>query len=152
VNIESSIRHAFATGREPPSLLFATANDEGAGEILTKSRWENIRPEQLRMHSAAVSFLTPSAFAYYLPAFMLSSLAEPGVRDSLLNALVPPKGDVSRPSFTAWWSLLSELQKAAVLAFIDYCLDEGYLYPGAAVDALKSTCGPNTSLERTREG
>jgi hypothetical protein len=84
VSIESSIRHAFATGREPPLLLFATANDEGAGELLTNSRWEDIRPEQLRMHSAAVGFLAPSAFAYYLPAFMLSSLADPGEGKSVV--------------------------------------------------------------------
>ena len=151
MSIESIVHRAFAASEGPPSSLFSTANDEGAGQILMNSRWQDIRPLQLRMHSAAVNFLTSPAFAYYLPAFMLASLTEPGVRDSLLGVLVPPKGDVSRPSFSAWWSPLSESQKFAVLAFIDHCINEGLLDPSAAVEALKSNVGPNTSLERTRE-
>jgi len=151
VTIEAIVHRAFANTDPPSSAIFATDEDEGAAEVLGDARWEDIRPEHLRLHSAAVNFLTPSGFAYFLPAFMIASLSDPGVRDSLLESILPPKADTSRPSFAAWWRPLSAPQKQAVIAFVEHCIDEGHLSATAAVDALKSDCRPNNSLERTCE-
>jgi hypothetical protein len=152
VTIEAIVRRAFANTVPPSSAIFSTAHDEGAANLLEKARWEDIQPGQLRLHSAAVNFLTPPAFAYFLPAFIVASLSEPGVRDSLLESILPPKADTSRPSFAAWWRPLSVQQKQAIIAFVEHCMSEGYLSATASLDALKADCGPNNSLERTRDG
>jgi hypothetical protein len=96
--------------------------------------------------------LSPPAFAYFLPAFILASLSDLGVRDSLLSRLLPPKGDASRSSFTSWWNLLSLPQKGAVVSFVERCRQDDAALPEASIAALKTEVGPNKSLERTREG
>jgi hypothetical protein len=152
VTIEAQVRQAFAGSKPPAGELISTCNDEGASEALSGRSWEHVSPGQLQQHSAAVNFLAPPAFAYYLPAFMLASLSDAGVRDSLLSKLLPPKADPTRPSFAAWWQLLSGPQKAAVVAFVEHFEGTGLFLDSASVEALKRQGGPNTSFERRREG
>ena len=105
----------------------------------------------LQMHSAAISFLSPSAFAYYLPAFMLAALEEPGVRSSLLERLAPPKDEPARPSYASWWELLSATQQGAVIQFVEHCQSLGESFSPAALAAMGKLMAANTSLERTGE-
>jgi hypothetical protein len=150
VSIETLVHQAFANTELPAGELFATSNDEGASQVFTDVRWEQVDAGQLRQHSAAVNFLAPTAFAYFLPAFILASLSDAGVRDSLLSKVLPPKADTTRPSFAAWWQRLTPLQKNAVVAFVDYCHEAGSSLDSASLEALKRQGGPDTSLERTR--
>jgi hypothetical protein len=152
VSIEAIVHQAFAKTELPPGALFATEDDEGARAIFTGARWEDIEPDALQRHSAAVNFLSPSAFAYFLPALILASLSDAGVRDSLVTRLLPPKDDPTRPSFASWWELLSHPQRSAAIAFVDHCNESGCALPSASIEALKSAAAPNKSLERTREG
>jgi hypothetical protein len=152
VSIEANVRKAYANTSLPPGPLLETPDAEGAETVFSNVRWPDLRLDQLRAHTAAVTFLSPSAFAYFLPAFILAALSEVGVRDSLLLRLLPPKADASRPSFTAWWKLLSHPQKSAVVAFVEWCREDDPLLPEASIVALKNAAGPNKSLERTREG
>jgi hypothetical protein len=152
VTIEGIVHQAFAYTEPPSGALFATENDEGAGAIFAHARWEDIDLAALCRHSAAVNFLSPRAFAYFLPAFILASLSDAGVRDSLVARLLPPKGDPTRPSFTSWWELLSHPQRSAAIAFVDHCNESGDALPSASIEGLKSTAAPNKSFERTREG
>jgi hypothetical protein len=150
VSIEAIVQEAYANTTSPPGPIFETSNAEGAEVVFSNVRWRDLHPDQLRTHSAAVNFLSPSAFAYFLPAFILASLSDLGVRDSLLSRLLPPKADTSRSSFTAWWNLLSLSQRNAVVAFVDRCRQDDATLPEASIAALKSAVGPNKSLERTR--
>ena len=150
MTIEAIVHQAFAKTEKPHGALFATEDDEGARAMFADARWEDIEPDALRRQSAAVNFLSPPAFAYFLPALMLASLSDAGVRDSLVARLLPPKGDPTRPSFASWWELLSPPQRSAAIAFVDHCNESGHALPSASVEALKSVAAPNKSLERTR--
>ena len=150
MSIEATVHKAYANTSFPPGPLFETTDAEGAEAVFSNVRWAELRPDQLRAHTAAVNFLSPSAFAYFLRAFILAALSELGVRDSLLLRLLPPKADASRSSFTAWWNLLSHPQKSAVVAFVERCREDDPLLPEASIVALKIAAGPNKSLERTR--
>lgn len=152
MSLQVLVRQAFANTQPPDGEYFATVNDEGASRVFVGARWEQLGTEQLRHNCAAMSFFAPEAFAYFLPAFILASLADHGVRDALLWMLLPPKADPTRPSFAAWWGRLTSPQKSAVIAFLDYCVETGACLNSASLDALKSRGGPITSAVRPREG
>jgi uncharacterized protein DUF6714 len=151
VSIEATVHKAFANTSVPLGPLFEVADAEGAETVFSNASWAELHPDQLRTHTAAVNFLSPSAFAYFLPAFILAALSEVGVRDSLLLRLLPAKADASRSSFTGWWTLLSQPQKNAVVAFVGWCRQVDDSLSEASIVALKNAAGPNKSLERTRD-
>jgi hypothetical protein len=135
--LAARIREAFANNEPPTGELFVTSNTEGAERIFTNTRWRDIDAAALSFHGFSAAFMSGEAFAYFLPAFMLASLTDPGLRDTLLNALLPPKSDVSRPKFAAWWNLLSQSQKRAVVDFVEHCEGEGAIFPDASLQALR---------------
>jgi hypothetical protein len=138
VTLESTVRSAFRETELPTGDLFETAQNEGASELFDNARWEGIQPDQLRNHSAAVGFLAPGAFAYFLPALIIVSLTDAGVRDSLLQRLLPPKADASRPSFVAWWRLLSQPQRHAVVSFLEHCAVADSTVSDSSLAAVRS--------------
>lgn len=145
--IEQIIRQAFV-GTEPPSCdLFSTSNTEGAEELFIHARWKQISIRQLQPHSASINFLSAAGFAYFLPAFMLAVLSEPGISGSLMYKLTPPKDDPFRSSYAAWWSLLSEQQQKAVVEFIEHSQATGDEFPLTALAALRSSFGANKSFK-----
>ena len=88
--------------------------------------WKDITLQCLRTYrgdgSACLSFMSPEAFRYYLPAYMLIALDNYGeadlIADSAVNALTPqPRGPLQR----FWEERVSEFtrdQKRAILAFL----------------------------------
>src|SRR5688572_22039638 len=121
MDIEQIIHQAFTGTEPPPGALFSTNDAEGAEAVFGNARWEKLTAEELRLHSAAITFLSPPGFSYFLPAFMLAALTEHGIASSLEYRLAPPKNDLTRPSYAAWWRLLSTPQQEAVVAFVEHC-------------------------------
>ena len=113
------VRGAFANTPFPAGDLIShnPGNDEGTAEYFRGKSWRDIeRAALLRRRFALVAF-TPAAFAYFLPAFLVASLEAPNLDllDALTSALRPPKNKPKRPSYWAWWSLLTVPQRRVVI-------------------------------------
>ncbi len=112
------VDRAFADARYPAgdAISQAPENDEGTAEYFKGKHWRDIdRSDLMRRRFALVAF-TPAAFAYFLPTYLLACLeSDRAPLDSLLPALTPPKNNPKRPSYWAWWSLLSADQRRVVI-------------------------------------
>lgn len=97
-----------------------TQDDEGTTEHFLGTRWQEHTPESLQ-NFTALSFFTPEAFCYYLPAYMLAAMKQPrsGIADSLIEYLCPPKNNPKRSSYWVWWSRLSTDQRRCIVAFLE---------------------------------
>ncbi|WP_425502927.1 DUF6714 family protein [Pseudomarimonas arenosa] len=97
-----------------------TYDDEGTESHFVGTHWTDHNATTLQKFASSLLFFTPEAAAHFLPAFLLATLQAPesNLAESTIRFLSPPKGDASRPSFDAWWSLLSRKQQLAVVAFL----------------------------------
>jgi len=102
------------------NIAAETYDDEGTTEHFRGTRWQDHTVESLQ-NFTVLSFFTPEAFCYYLPAYMLAALQQPysGIADSLIEFLCPPKNNPKRSSYWAWWSKLSTNQRQCVVSFIN---------------------------------
>ena len=117
------VNKAFADVRYPlhDPIYQAPENDEGTAEYFRGRNWRDVdRSDLMRRRFALVAF-TPAAFAYFLPTYLLACLeSDHAPLDSLLPALTPPKNNPKRPSYWAWWSLLSSNQRRVVIQCLRY--------------------------------
>ena len=115
--IEAVFRDAVYPAGDPIS---ESRYDEGTTNVFAGTHWRDHSPQQLEFHTFALNVMTPQAFAFFLPAFLLGSLRPdvPGLRDSLITKLCPPKHDVRRPSYFAWWQLLTTGQRRVIIEFL----------------------------------
>lgn len=58
--------------------ISATLRDEGIVDYFAGRTWQDHDVKNLHYHYDALSFFTPKAFRYYLPAFVLADLSEEG--------------------------------------------------------------------------
>lgn len=58
--------------------ISATLRDEGIVDYFTGKPWQGHEVKDLHYHYDALSFFTPKAFRYFLPAFILADLSEEG--------------------------------------------------------------------------
>ena len=94
-------------------------------EFFRGKRWKDVTLAALRSYrgdaSACLAFMSPEAFRYYLPAYMLIALddyAEADViADSALNMLTP--GEL-RESWNERAKGFSQRQREAILSFLNY--------------------------------
>ncbi len=123
----AQIRRAFSDGfsfEVPPNGRLTTSRyDEGIHDFFTGREWSSLSPVEVRKHVAALSFFTPEAFCYYLPAFMLAELLDAETADVAGQFVVftfgRPKFE-SQACYDARIALFTQDQKQAVLAFLDY--------------------------------
>ncbi|MBE9608722.1 DUF6714 family protein [Chitinilyticum piscinae] len=99
------------------ALITDTYDDEGTGALFARRNWDELEAAELR--NTSLVFLSPAAFAYYLPALLLAALEYPdsNLAGNLCQYLAPPKGDRHRPSFAAWWDRLSAEQQSVLVNF-----------------------------------
>lgn len=138
--MQQIILAAFPTDALPPLLVAVnTYDDEGLEKLFRGRRWSAIPTEDLLVQLVGLSFFTPEAFAYYLPALMSAAVSEPdsNLMGDLCNYLRPPKNDPCRPSYAAWWFLLTPEQRNAVVSFLRFAQAEGCFLEGAAIVALE---------------
>jgi hypothetical protein len=116
-------------------------NDEGTAEYFGGRSWRDCVGPMLAYHHFALLAFTPKAFAYFLPAFLMTGLTSPEYAplDSLIYALTPPKNDPHRPSYWRRWVLLSSAQRRVVVACLRFW-DPGRLWGlESAAAALEAT-------------
>lgn len=106
------------------TTVACTPYDEGLDDQFLGTSWRDHSPESLEC-AAPLPFFTPEGFAYFLPAYLRAARLCPhsGIVDSLVAQLLPPKGNLNRASFRAWWSLLSLQQQRVVIAFLNAHID-----------------------------
>ena len=138
----TTIEEAFRCAEYPGDFAIATPtyDDEGTTEHFCRTHWKDHSGDNLESFTSSITFFTPEAFAFYLPAFMIAALRNPssGIGSSLVYRLCPPKADLHRPSFLAWWARLSGPQQGTVVAFLRELQERNESVPELAVLALEA--------------
>ena len=137
------VSRTFADVPRPPTdgISETPGNDDGTAEHFADRLWQELTEPHLMKHRYALSFCTPSAFAYFLPAFLKVAL-ESGNVDLIgetITAVTPPKNNPKRPSYWRWWTLLTASQQRVIIKCLRHwdSLKHGELQPAA--NALEAT-------------
>lgn len=126
-DLVSKVRAAFESVPYPgdDDLCGSDQGDEAAEYALEfrGADWRTLDPAFLSRNSAALSFLTPAAFRYFLPAYLVADLyGESGNADPvfhLTQALLDPGDDLH--SWTRQrMSAVQGAERAAVIAYLEW--------------------------------
>ena len=135
------IQEAFANVPYPgdDNISAPTYDDEGTLEYFAGTKQEGHSVEDLRYHSAALSFFTLDAFLYYLPAYVVAVLQDPEEADIIYDSLI---FHFNRAASGKIVHLLSPAQRQAMIKYFEYCLSEEGEYLDCnlahALDILKT--------------
>jgi hypothetical protein len=83
--------------------------------------WQTLTSDFLEWHYASVHLLSPVAFVYYLPAFLISALVKPhesNIPDSLTFSLTPPDDESLTDSFDERMNLITKAQSSVIYHYI----------------------------------
>ncbi len=133
--LQQRVKSAFALATYPgdDQLVVVTGGAHLECEQIRAAfqgkRWQHLPLKFLRYHASSLSFLTPEAFRYYLPAFLLAALQSYKKADmvpfSLVFHLTPPaEGDPERSRFDQVVTGLTQEQKVVIATFLQYMLEE----------------------------
>jgi hypothetical protein len=117
----------------PPFYKKLLANDnidEERQQIIAEFSgidWRKINPDIIISNCQSLFFFSDEAFRYYLPAFMkvcftIKDANE--VKGVVLSSLTPPKDNLSLNKFIDTMSKFSNVQKGAILLFLEILKDE----------------------------
>lgn len=121
------IRDAFANTEHPGDTCIVRSDDHwdalAVKEWLGNRRWEDLPMDDMegRDVDAVIWLLTPKAYRYFLPAFLLSAIQDqPGAPyQGLIDSLAPPPIGIGEKSdFIARVGMLTHHQKRAVSLFL----------------------------------
>jgi hypothetical protein len=124
------VRAAFEHVKRP-QILAATYYDDWEMHhfedfFATKAHWSCIEPEVIEKEFCALRFLTPEAFAFFLPAYMIWTLENfdrPGAYDAAyrtIESLDPGAKAGAIQCFTA----LNADQHASIRAFLTFMAEQ----------------------------
>ncbi|MHB1037231.1 MAG: DUF6714 family protein [Pirellulales bacterium] len=91
------------------------------------SHWANVPDNVIEQHANSLPFLSPEAYRFYLPAFIIYTLEKPESSAPVLPFVVYDLMDTAegrRDCYERRIALLSPEQKCAVLDFLQYVRDE----------------------------
>lgn len=90
--------------------------------------WHELPPATLARHRQALFFLTPTAWAYYLPAYMLAAIDAYGEVDTavteIASSLTPSRDPDIEATRKARLAALTEKQLGVLLTFIEWAAGE----------------------------
>jgi hypothetical protein len=148
--LAEQIRAAFFCVKRPPDdklLHFTNTGGELWVESFlgnTETDWMDVSPDKIEYESSALTVLSPSAFAYYLPAYMIWVLnnyatSSSNTVDYTLYALdLTGRTDDLRKVMEDRFSALSREQGQAVFEFLKYMSEVKEVESRAACDAIAS--------------
>jgi hypothetical protein len=131
------IEASFSDAPKPAggALSLPTYDDEGTNEFFSGTDWRSHSVCGLRRHDFALTVFTPSAFRYYLPAFLLCSIRDPEKADIIPEAIVSGlRRDVSGNCQRI--TTLSARERSAVARFLEWLRDEHWQLSQAECDEL----------------
>ena len=140
--LANKIREAFEDEKLQFNELTSaeTYDDEGTNDHFYSTYWQDHNMPEIAYFTSSFTYFTPKAFCYFLPSFLLASLDEPnsGFTEVVTEHLCPPKNDTARPSFMAWWSLLTNAQRTVVIDFLKAMQLEYNLVLNLDIEKLKA--------------
>ncbi len=131
-DLVTQIRHAFLQVKRPPDeklLHFPDVGDELWVESFlgdTDTDWIAVSPDKIEKEYAALTAFSPSAFVYYLPAYMTwvlnnyTTSSSNTVDHTLYGLDLTDREEDVRRIMEDRFSVLSKEQGKAVLAFLKY--------------------------------
>jgi hypothetical protein len=120
VTLQEQIMAAFKNTPHPGNsfadIAASTYDDEGIVAYFAGKTWRGHEVKDLHSHYDALSFFTPKAFRYYLPAFLLADLSEEGngiLADFIAHAFTLRDNAIAQ-------LYLSEFSKAELETVVSY--------------------------------
>jgi hypothetical protein len=121
----SAFKSVAYPGDEEIGLIEGRDDSEDLTERLRGRSWESLAPSELSRSD--LNFMTPQAFHYYLPAYILAVCEESGdISDAVFEHLTPPKlktNDRQGRFFQLFQKFTSE-QKEVINDFLDFIYTE----------------------------
>ena len=142
IQLRTLITDAFPLERgfHNSELLLPGNDAECEEEVFTGSQWWDLHTADLISRTFILHYFTPTAFCYFLPAYLLASIeiSASGLTDAIMDRVSPPKNDTSRPSFQEWWGLLSKEQRRSLIETMRYHVKRGNIIDTGACMALET--------------
>ena len=105
-------------------------DDEDITEYFRGTTWEGHSARSLMGHSSAIScFFTPTAYHYWLPAYLIAAIEYPeeldAGLDSLISSLFPERdGSSFHAEQQERFALLTYEQKQAVISTLEFLIEK----------------------------
>jgi hypothetical protein len=119
MELRDQIERAFESTPAPQGQLVETLfDDEGVSDYFRGRTWRGHAVKDLRYHDVALSFFTPEAFRYFLPAFMLATIDDPETADIIPQGIL---FHLSTPDDPHQWERITQFEPAecdAIAAFL----------------------------------
>jgi len=125
-------------------MLYDSVASEGEVKFYYKKTWKDVLDNKKNIYGSDISFLTPKAIAYYLPAFMLYCIEDPDNADNLMDGMLSFLLNLCNDSELYSWSekrrqdflnYLSKDQKDIIELYIEYMFQK---YPEDFLFILQS--------------
>jgi hypothetical protein len=129
-SVRSEIVQAFSDTPYPgDDQIVAYRDDESVDlrESFKGKHWRDISREALRYHHDDLPSLSRAGLRYYLPAYLLAALDEPGVPEFILYELTPFDERAGQPLHSylvSRFSDFSDSEKRAIRAFLELIREE----------------------------
>jgi hypothetical protein len=109
---------------EPGYLDPQAQGDEGATAYFSGKRWKSLDVAGLSYHRAALYMFTPSAHAYYLPAFMSACIENPEAAGAIPEDIIGHFSMCAEPFWRRRVEALSLEQREVVASFLRHIGEE----------------------------
>jgi len=126
-HLRQRIRDAFRDVPYPGdgNIMYDGPDPELVQMTFEGRHWKELSNEDLVIQSSSICVMTPEAFHFYLPAFLLASLGPPEVADFVLTAI---EYMLLEPAPKGSWlfedaQLLDREQRAAIREFLEFFRD-----------------------------
>ena len=121
----ATVAAAFADTPRPTNveLLHEECHDDmDIRGLYPTARWQDVDETLIEYEYAALFFLSPGGFRFFVPAYMTWVLQRPyseaAVVDSTIRALTPQSGDLEAFSLSKFTEFNAD-ERAAVVAFLE---------------------------------
>ncbi len=123
MSVRQHITEAFCDVAPPPRGNITSCPCPECSEIaqyFAGTTWQGHTPRNLRIHSAALSLLTPAAYRYWLPAFMLAEIDDPETADIIAEGMAYDFTESNLRETRV--SQFTQRELKAIAAFFDECV------------------------------
>ena len=118
--VKEMILQAFSGNAVPKGKLCSSEYDyEDTHGGFSGTTWEEHDAIFLRNHESSLSFFTPEAFRYYLPAFMMAEINDPETADIIAESIAFHLSDA--PGANERIKQFSQQELLAIVAFFECC-------------------------------
>ena len=77
IDVPTMIEQAFSSTEMPVGAITSSDQDEDTTERFVGTSWRDHTPESLAHETHSLSYFTPTAFAYFLPAWLVRAWGSP---------------------------------------------------------------------------